>query len=312
MGKRVITTIPVGKIGNEQPIQVISESWVSPELKLTVREPDDDPRTGKPTMEMTHISREEPAADLFETPAGYTVKERPDLLNSHIARGSSPVPDLETQQIAEARKDLGPVLGNDVAYKLAMEKIDPQEAEELAEQAVQIPKQHTADLDPKSAEVFSQMDTLSRYWNTLGWVYIRQGNLAKAETYTRAAWQLSPQGYFAAHLGRIGWLITPRHLNVGDVATHLLRKDWSRCVGSLRARDMTIAIAPPLRVPRKMGTDWPLMADLSRAETTPCAKYASSSLRGWETELAQARSRAGRAHAFSIMKPRSYAFDKTT
>jgi tetratricopeptide (TPR) repeat protein len=203
VGKRVITTIPVGKIGNEQPIQVISESWVSPELKLTVRESDDDPRTGKRTMEMTHISREDPAADLFEAPAGYTVKERPNFLNFPIARASSPVHDLETQQIAEARKDPGPVLKNDVAYKLAMEKIDLPEAQELAEQGVQIAEQHTADLDPNSAEVFSQMDTLSRYWNTLGWVYFRQGNLAEAETYTRAAWQLSPQGYFGAHLGRI-------------------------------------------------------------------------------------------------------------
>jgi hypothetical protein len=171
VGKRVITTIPVGKIGNEQPIQVISESWVSPELKLTVRESDDDPRTGKRTMETTHIVREEPAADLFEAPAGYTLKERSDLLNSPIARASSPVPDVETQQIAEARKDPGPVLKNDVAYKLAMEKIDLPEAQELADQAVQIAEQHTADLDPKSAEVFSQMDTLSRYWNTLGWFY---------------------------------------------------------------------------------------------------------------------------------------------
>ena len=46
-----------------------------------------------------------------------------------------------------------------------------------------------------------------------------------------------------------------------------MRNDRSRCAGTLLARDMTIAIARPLRVPRKMGTDWPVMAILRQLKT---------------------------------------------
>jgi tetratricopeptide (TPR) repeat protein len=205
VGKRVTGTIPVGKIGNEQPVVVTSDVWVSPALKLLVNEVNQDPRTGNRMEELTHIMREEPDATLFEVPAGYTLKEQhnlPTLLQGHP---SVPVPDLQAQQIADARKDPGPALKNDVAYKLAMDKIDLSDAQSLAEQAVQMEEQQTANLDLKKAdaEAFSQMTTLSRYWNTLGWVYFRQGKLAQAESYTRAAWELEPQGYFGVHLGRI-------------------------------------------------------------------------------------------------------------
>ena len=37
---------------------------------------DTDPRNGTTTMELTGISRDEPAAALFQAPAGFAVKER--------------------------------------------------------------------------------------------------------------------------------------------------------------------------------------------------------------------------------------------
>lgn len=203
IGERVVTTIPIGKVGNEEPIELSTETWKSAELMLSIKEIDLDPRTGTRTMEMTHITRTEPDAALFEIPAGYTLKERPGIGSLAHLQTPPPVPDLQTQQIAAARKDSGPVLKNDVAYKLAMEKIDLPDAQSLAEQAVQIAEQRTAGLNPKNAESFTEMDSLSRYWNTLGWVYFRQGDLTRAEAFTRAAWELSPQGYFGAHLGRI-------------------------------------------------------------------------------------------------------------
>jgi hypothetical protein len=65
IGKLVTGTIAVGKIGNEEPIVVVHDSWVSPDLKLVVKELNQDPRTGNRTMEMTHIRREEPDAARF-------------------------------------------------------------------------------------------------------------------------------------------------------------------------------------------------------------------------------------------------------
>ncbi len=201
VGERGTSTIPVGKIGNDQPIVITADVWVAPELKFLIREIDQDPRVGNRMVDLTNIRREEPDAALFEVPAGYTVQERPDLL----APSASPVSDAQAQEIEAARNASDPALKNDVAYKLAMGKIDLPDAHLLANEAVEIEEERTANLDLKGApaEGFSQMTMLSRYWLTLGVVYFREGKLPQAETYTRAAWELDPRGSFGAHLGRI-------------------------------------------------------------------------------------------------------------
>ena len=76
-GTRTTVTIPAGEIGNERPIEIVSERWYSPELQLVVMTRHSDPRMGETTYKLTNISRAEPAKSLFEVPAGYTVKEGP-------------------------------------------------------------------------------------------------------------------------------------------------------------------------------------------------------------------------------------------
>jgi hypothetical protein len=73
-GSRTTTVIPVGAIGNEQPITVVSEEWLSPELKVLVMTTHIDPRAGETTYRLTNISRREPVPQLFEVPAGDSVK----------------------------------------------------------------------------------------------------------------------------------------------------------------------------------------------------------------------------------------------
>ncbi len=75
-GTRITRVIPAGREGNDQPLTVTHENWVSPELKLQVMSISDDPRTGTSTMELTDIERAEPDPALFQVPEGYTVKER--------------------------------------------------------------------------------------------------------------------------------------------------------------------------------------------------------------------------------------------
>jgi hypothetical protein len=65
-GKRTRSTIPAGKIGNERPINIVSESWFSPELQMVVLSKRSDPRTGESEFRLTEISRAEPSASLFE------------------------------------------------------------------------------------------------------------------------------------------------------------------------------------------------------------------------------------------------------
>lgn len=76
-GTRSTVTIPAGKIGNELPIDIVSERWYSPELQVIVMTRHIDPRFGENSYKLTNINRSEPARELFEVPAGYTVKETP-------------------------------------------------------------------------------------------------------------------------------------------------------------------------------------------------------------------------------------------
>jgi hypothetical protein len=75
-GTRTTIVIPAGREGNDQPITITHESWVSSDLKVTVMRTDTDPRFGTTTVELTNISRAEPNAGLFQAPAGYAINER--------------------------------------------------------------------------------------------------------------------------------------------------------------------------------------------------------------------------------------------
>ncbi len=74
-GTRQTTVIPAGQIGNERPIEVVSERWYSPRLQTVVMSRRNDPRTGETVYRLTNINLSEPAAALFQPPAGFEVKD---------------------------------------------------------------------------------------------------------------------------------------------------------------------------------------------------------------------------------------------
>jgi len=74
-GTRSTVTIEAGKIGNELPIQIVSERWYSPELQVVVMSKNSDPRIGETTYRLSNINRSEPAHSLFEVPADYKLDE---------------------------------------------------------------------------------------------------------------------------------------------------------------------------------------------------------------------------------------------
>jgi hypothetical protein len=76
-GTRTVVTIPAGKIGNERPLEIVSERWYSAQLQAVVMSSHKDPRYGETVFRLTNISRDEPDASLFTVPADYTVKEGP-------------------------------------------------------------------------------------------------------------------------------------------------------------------------------------------------------------------------------------------
>jgi hypothetical protein len=74
-GKRVTRTIPAGEIGNERPLEIVTETWFSPELQVVVMSRTSDPRSGDSVYKLTSVSRAEPDRSLFEVPADYHVTE---------------------------------------------------------------------------------------------------------------------------------------------------------------------------------------------------------------------------------------------
>lgn len=76
-GTRTTLTIPAGEVGNELPMDIVSEVWYSPELQLVVSSKQTDPRFGESSFRMININRSAPARSLFEVPSDYTVKDVP-------------------------------------------------------------------------------------------------------------------------------------------------------------------------------------------------------------------------------------------
>jgi len=72
-GHRTIETIPTEAEGNDRPITIVSETWFSPELKLTVLSKRSDPRSGESTTQILNLSRTEPDPFLFTVPPDYSM-----------------------------------------------------------------------------------------------------------------------------------------------------------------------------------------------------------------------------------------------
>ena len=74
-GTKYTRTIPAGEIGNVNPIVIVTERWYSPDLQTVIMTKRTDPRMGETVFQMKNIQRTEPAATLFQVPAGYTVEQ---------------------------------------------------------------------------------------------------------------------------------------------------------------------------------------------------------------------------------------------
>jgi len=89
-GTRTTITLPAGQVGNEQPIQTVSESWFSPELQIVVMSKNSDPRMGETVYRLTGIGRAEQPRSLFEIPADYKIEEGGPLIQHFRHRKAEP------------------------------------------------------------------------------------------------------------------------------------------------------------------------------------------------------------------------------
>jgi hypothetical protein len=72
-GTRVTRVIAAGQEGNEKEIDIVTETWRSPDLQVIVQSKTSDPRFGETAYQLNGLSRVEPDPALFAVPAGYAI-----------------------------------------------------------------------------------------------------------------------------------------------------------------------------------------------------------------------------------------------
>jgi hypothetical protein len=76
-GTRSTRTIPAGQIGNDQPISIVTEVWISRDLQTVVYSKRSDPRMGEQIFSLTNIVRGQPDPSLFTIPADFKIVKGP-------------------------------------------------------------------------------------------------------------------------------------------------------------------------------------------------------------------------------------------
>lgn len=75
-GTRTTSIIPTGEVGNDQPLTIARETWISTQYDVPLLTITNDPRMGKRTDEVTEFQPGGPDPALFQIPEGYAVRER--------------------------------------------------------------------------------------------------------------------------------------------------------------------------------------------------------------------------------------------
>lgn len=86
-GTRTTQVYPAGAMGNDRPLTIVAESWVSEDLKIALFTTRNDPRYGAQTVRVTELSRQQPDPSLFDIPTDYKVTNEN---TTSLVTGSSP------------------------------------------------------------------------------------------------------------------------------------------------------------------------------------------------------------------------------
>ena len=95
-----------------------------------------------------------------------------------------------------------PMTWNDIAYALADKDVKLDKAEQYAQSSVSTTQSYLRNLPAEQTiKVGPQMTaSLAAAWDTLGWVYYKQGKQKEAEEFIRAAWDQDQHSEIAEHL----------------------------------------------------------------------------------------------------------------
>jgi len=94
-GTKMTMIIPAGDVGNERPIEIVTETWFSDEINATVLTKHNDPRMGETVTRLENIKLGAPPKSLFEPPVDYKVEE--------VTNMRMPMPAMPAIRVREDR-----------------------------------------------------------------------------------------------------------------------------------------------------------------------------------------------------------------
>jgi tetratricopeptide (TPR) repeat protein len=152
------------------------------------------------------VKRYSEAADAVES----AIKLRPDQGSLYAQLGYAYLHAGNDDKSLTAFKkaveiDPRPLWFNNAGYELADANKQLPLALEYAEKAVRKEEEASAKvkLSDLKKEDLAYTSALAAYWDTLGWVYFRMGNLDQAEKYINSAWLLSQSPTVGDHLAQV-------------------------------------------------------------------------------------------------------------
>jgi tetratricopeptide (TPR) repeat protein/ubiquitin-protein ligase len=146
------------------------------------------------------------ATPLYETGA----KANPTDAYAQLRLGMVRLRSRNTEQGLEAMHkaleiDSGAEMLNDVAYEMAEADTNLADALGYSQRSVKEVEERSQKVDLENIQIADlQLPfTIANYWDTLGWIYFKTGDLARAQSYLKQAWQLGQQGAVGDHLGQV-------------------------------------------------------------------------------------------------------------
>jgi tetratricopeptide (TPR) repeat protein len=175
-------------------------------LSALARKPDDETAAAQAATLMLATRRYSEVPLILEKP----IAAAPDkyslrilLAQALLRNGQKDQGIEEVRKITKATSD--PNILNDLAYTLSDGDIDNDLAQSLAKSSVKMTEQECAKASLASFDNrdLARVNELVAIWDTLGWVYFKRDDLANAEKYLQASWQLGEVADVADHLGRV-------------------------------------------------------------------------------------------------------------
>jgi tetratricopeptide (TPR) repeat protein/transglutaminase-like putative cysteine protease len=152
------------------------------------------------------LKRYPEAALLFESAAKANPSDAYAQMRLGIVRLRSHSTDQGLDALHKALEiDSGAEMLNDVAYEMAEAGTNFPDALGYSQRSVKEVEERSQKVDLENLQKADLQLPLriSACWDTLGWIYFKMGDLARAESYLKSAWQLTQDGLVGDHLGQV-------------------------------------------------------------------------------------------------------------